>query len=109
MNRAERRRLAKSKSRLSFEKFMDVYKVLKDYEEIPEGVKVKIDRKKLEEKQSVSPQFQQWLDENSDRTFTVTYETASTNKHFVCLKEDKTEPKWLFWEGSLIIQEGKHE
>ena len=109
MNRADRRRLAKSKNKFSFEKFMDVYKVMKEYEAIPEGVKVRIDRKKLEERQSVSPQFKQWLDENSDKTFTVTYETASTNKHFVCLKEDKTEPKWLFWEGNLIVQEDKHE
>lgn len=53
MNRAERRKLAKSKNKFSFEKFMDVYKVMKDYEVIPEGAKVKIDRKKLEERQQL--------------------------------------------------------
>lgn len=88
---------------------MDIYKAMKDYEVIPEGAKVKIDRKKLEERQTTSPKFKQWLDENSDKTFTVTYETASTNKHFVCFEEDKSEPKWLFWEGSLITQEDNHE
>ena len=40
---------------------------------------------------------------NKDTVFTVEYDEKYKNKpSLVCLKEDTTDPKWLFWVGDLI-------
>lgn len=47
-----------------------------------------------------SARYRQFCESNAGRTFTVEY-NGTMRPSVVCLKEDKTEPKWLFWVGDL--------
>lgn len=46
--------------------------------------------------------FQAWVLAHQDEVFTVEYDKGHTEDPvIVCLKEDNTDPKWMFWEGDL--------
>lgn len=50
--------------------------------------------------------FQAWVLDHRDKVITVKYDKNLTiNPSIVCVKEDKTDPKWIFWEGDLDVVE----
>lgn len=46
------------------------------------------------------PAYKEFCEQNVNRIFTVEY-AKGLNPSVVCLAEDKTDPKWLFWIGDL--------
>lgn len=89
-------------------KTMDYFKdMLKNTIPFQEGQKVKLDIKQIKSHPDYSiktEKYRNWIEKNQDKIFTVEYDKdKSINpKYQVCLKEDVTKPKWLFWTGELI-------
>ncbi len=53
---------------------------------------------------SKGEKFQEWISEHKNEIFTVEFEEKyAKNKILCCLKEDTTEPKWLFDTNDLTI------
>ena len=103
MNRELRRQMEK---KLGFKKARDIRKNMKDYTPLHDGdkVKIKVDEivNRIEETQAqYVQQYLDWIKENKDKVFTVEYDESHTNGIMVCLAEDTTPIKWLFWEGDL--------
>ena len=86
-----------------------VQEEIKNHKFLEEGTKVKINRKRIEKVQTLSPKFEAWLDENEDKIFTVEKDSQVRYGFQVCLKEDETIPKWLFEDKNLIVQNDKNE
>ena len=93
----------KEKIKFYLEK-MSIY--LKENTLIKEGTKVKINVEKLQQEKSYNQRNIRWrkfIEDNKDTIFTVEYDkNKKDNPKMVCLKEDPTEPKWLFFVGDLI-------
>ena len=74
---------------------------------IPEGTKVKIDVEKLQKEKTYNKRNVKWrefIENNKDTVFTVEYdENKKDNPKMVCLKEDTSPVKWLFFVGDLIV------
>ena len=74
---------------------------------IPEGTKVKIDVEKLQKEKTYNKRNVKWkefIENNKDTVFTVEYdENKKDNPKMVCLKEDTSPVKWLFFIGDLIV------
>ena len=57
--------------------------------------------------------YRDWVTEHKNDVFTVEFDPLKKEKQtadynsFVQLKEDETNPKWLFWAGDLIPVEGQ--
>ena len=103
MNRRLRRQMEK---KLGFKKARDIRKNMKDYKPLHDGdkVKIKVDDivNRIEETQAqYVQQYLDWIKENKDKVFTVEYDESHPNGLMVCLAEDTTPIKWLFWEGDL--------
>ena len=100
MNREQRRALKYKKSNRKKEKILmdDIY--------IPEGTKVKLDLKKIQghpDYMRLTENYRKFVEGNKDTIFTVEYDKFRENPStLVCLKEDPTPIKWLFWTGFLI-------
>ncbi len=73
---------------------------------LPEGCKVKLDIEVLKggiDYDRKTEKWKQWIENHQDDTFTVEYESRFGNEpSTVVLKEDDTDPKWLWWVGELI-------
>ena len=73
---------------------------------IDEGTKVKINLKKIKEHPDylkLTDNYRAFVEANEDTIFTVEYDKFRENPStLVCLKEDPTPIKWLFWTGHLI-------
>ena len=51
-------------------------------------------------------QYHDFIDTNGNEVFTVEYDkNKKDSSTLVCLKEDTTDPKWLFWVGDLEVVE----
>lgn len=50
-------------------------------------------------------EYRNFVEQNSDKIFTVEYDERHTDGHFVSLVEDTREVKWLWWVGELEIVE----
>lgn len=86
-----------------------------------EGEKVKLDVLQLTsykewKSEGIGPhrkKYQEWVLAHAGEVFTVEYDPekvergAKDVKTLVQLKEDTTEPKWLFWAGDLIPEPGQ--
>lgn len=76
-----------------------------------EGDKVKLDVQKIRDSpdwRKYSERYKQFVEENEDKIFTVEYDEKHSSA-VVCLKEDPSEVKWLWWEGNLVkVTEDKH-
>lgn len=108
MNREQKRNLIRNLKNKNFSKeaanrlvqMQETKKFLK------EGQKVKLNLKSIKshpDYNKLTEKYRNWIDENLDKEFTVEYdEKYKDNPTLVCLKEDTTYPKWLFWEGDLI-------
>ena len=107
MNREERRRTAKNGT------FMGVLNDIKMANQfkaaiegawpIKEGDKVKLNLDAIMKHpgyQQQLPAYRKFCEENTETVFTVAYDER-LRQSIVCLVEDKTEPKWLFWIGDL--------
>lgn len=72
-----------------------------------EGDKVKLNIKKMKSHPSYNKyndKFKSFLEDNKDKIFTVEYDKTKKNKpNLVCLKEDDSKYKWLFWDGDLLV------
>lgn len=73
---------------------------------LPEGCKVKLDTEVLKggiDYNRKTEKWKQWIENHQDDTFTVEYESRFGDEpSIVLLKEDDTDPKWLWWAGELI-------
>lgn len=73
---------------------------------LKEGTKVKINVNKLRKEKNYYKRRIDWrnfIETNIDKIFTVEYDAnKKENPALVCLKEDNTSPKWLFYIGDLI-------
>ena len=73
---------------------------------ITEGTKVKLNIKRIKghpEYSKLTDDYRAFVEANEDTIFTVEYDKFRKNPStLVCLKEDPTPVKWLFWTGNLI-------
>ncbi len=76
---------------------------------IPEGTKVKINVDKIFSETGFAdrmPRFRQFVQESRDKIFTVEYDPEHRDRPtLVCLKEDPSEVKWLWYIGDLEVVE----
>lgn len=73
---------------------------------IPEGTKVKLNLKRIKahpDYVKLTEDYRNFVEANENTIFTVEYDKFRENPStLVCLKEDPTPLKWLFWTGNLI-------
>lgn len=73
---------------------------------IAEGTKVKLNIKRIKEHPEylkLTDDYRAFVEANENTVFTVEYDKFRKNPStLVCLKEDPTPVKWLFWTGNLI-------
>lgn len=110
MNRQQRRDLTSRlrKKGLSNEDIQTVVK-LKEAQDngqvLQPGDKVQLDIDRIKQHpgwEDRRPEYKEFCESNVGRTFTVEYDKArKSNPSLVCLAEDQTVPKWLFWPGDL--------
>lgn len=111
MNRETKREIRKklkgkgySKSEIdNFIKFKELYsqtKILK------EGQRVKLNVDKIKNHpdwDKLTKKYRNWVELHKEDIFTVEYDKNHQDKPtLVCLQEDSSEPKWLFFVGDLI-------
>lgn len=107
MNRADRRHPSKAgKARKIMEDISVIHKIqnaMADDWTFQPGDKVMLDMKKIKAEKDYDqklPAYKQFCEQNAERVFTVEY-VEGMNPSVVCLAEDESTPKWLFWTGSL--------
>lgn len=110
MNRQQRRDLTARlrKKGLSNEDIQTVIK-LKEAKDsgqtIQPGDKVQLNIEKIKEHprwEDRRPEYKEFCESNVGRIFTVERDKSrGDNSGLVCLAEDQTVPKWLFWTGDL--------
>lgn len=73
---------------------------------LTEGTKVKLDVDKIlstKQRRHLSQKYIDFVNTHKDDVFTVEYESRFGDEPgIVLLKEDDTDPKWLWWAGELI-------
>lgn len=67
--------------------------------------KVKIDVEKIIERGKISNKFKKFITENKDTVFTAVLDIKNNYTIMYELKEDDSNPKWLFWIEDLIVME----
>jgi len=116
MNREQKRKYIKELKSKGFTKEqIDAILLYKKYADvnnyIPEGTKVKLNYNEIKNQPDypkLTEKFRNWIEDNKDKVYTVEYKKNKRGKPlFVTLKEDTSDPKWLFWVGDLIVVENK--
>lgn len=78
---------------------------------LEEGTKVKLNWELIKRHPDWKIQrkdYKEWVEAHKDEVFTVEWDenrkrnNTSDKKFLVCLKEDETDPKWLFYSSTLI-------
>ena len=78
---------------------------------LEEGTKVKLNWELIKRHPDWKIQrkdYKEWVEAHKDEVFTVEWDKnrkqndTSDKKFLVCLKEDETNPKWLFYSSTLI-------
>jgi hypothetical protein len=118
MNREQRRKLnLTSNESKVFEELVNMSKVKKaldDWKPIPEGTKAKLNMVKITSHPDWNPnttdwnhrRYVDWINAHKDDVFTIKYDPKyKINPQMLCLKEDTTNPQWLFHESDLIVLE----
>lgn len=107
MNREQRRSLYKKLKNVHISK--DVIEKLSDlYDadlDISEGDTVKINYERIMSQPDyphMISEYKKFIDANKDVEFTAELDETTTFKNTFCLKEDVSDPKWLFWCDDLI-------
>lgn len=93
-----------------FTRIIHEHKFIKE-QLLNEGDKVKIDIEKIksEDWDKKSKKYKDFIESCSQKIFTVEFDRFRKENNLkdkqimVCLKEDKTNPKWLFYSGDLIL------
>ena len=107
MNRSEKRKLAKM-LKISYQDLMNAVNFqIEDItiEQLPEGtrVKLKVDDI-LKRKEELTDTFIEWVENHKDDVFTCERDPSlPDDTKRVILKEDTTEPKWLFHVTDLTL------
>ncbi len=106
MNRIERRRLSKAGQTRQFlddlSKIAEIKKAMKDLVLQP-GDKVRLNMETITSAKGYDkklPAYKAFCENNAGRVFTVEY-VDGMHPSVVCLAEDESSPKWLFWTGDL--------
>ena len=88
---------------------MDDMPKFKEY--LLEGDKVKLNIEQIKSYSNwaaFNPQYREFVENNTDVIFTVEYDKTHEKTPFlVCLKEDTGEPKFLWWDGDLLVLDEK--
>ena len=83
------------------------------HQQLEEGTKVKLNWELIRRHPDWKIQrkdFKEWVEAHKDEVFTVEWDeqkkknNTTDKKILVCLAEDTTEPKWLFYTSTLIPQ-----
>lgn len=107
MNRTERRHPKRSidvrQALRDFSTIKKVRKAIEDGWQFEQGDKVQLNLEKIRGRPDYEqrlPAYRRFCEENAGRVFTVEY-SGDMNPSVVCLAEDESKPKWLFWTGDL--------
>ena len=99
MNRAEKRKLAK-KLKMKYAELLESLEFkIEDVtvEELPEGTKVKLKAEQILQQGDLNEKYREWVEANKDKVFTCEKDpTLPNDSKRVVLKEDESNPKWLF-------------
>ena len=99
MNRAEKRKLAK-KLKMKYAELLESLEFkIEDVtvEELPEGTKVKLKAEQILQQKDLNEKYRAWVEANKDKVFTCEKDpTLPNDSKRVVLKEDESNPKWLF-------------
>ena len=99
MNRAEKRKLAK-KLKMKYAELLESLEFkIEDVtvEELPEGTKVKLKAEQILQQGDLNEKYREWVEANKDKVFTCEKDpTLPKDSKRVVLKEDESNPKWLF-------------
>lgn len=118
---AEKAFKSKGKSKEELNAMIDVINkmnMLKDVENLPklkecllEGDKIKLNVAKIKSHPSwegYQKEYKDFVENSDDAIFTVEYDEKRKDKpNMVCLKEDTSRQKWLFWDGDLFVLDEK--
>lgn len=102
MNRKMRRSLKITKEQ------SDILDKLSSGEMLECGSKVKLKYNQIiarKDWDKLSKNYKTFVEENKDVEFTIEETDAKNLFKMVSLREDTTDPKWLFWVGDLILLE----
>lgn len=114
MNRKDRRAQIKVLQKTAKISRADAKKLVEmKYSHYPleEGTKVKLNWELIKRHPDWKIQrkdYKEWVEAHKDEVFTVEWDEnrkrndTSDKKFLVCLKEDETNPKWLFYSSTLI-------
>lgn len=114
MNRKDRRAQTKILQKTAKISRADAKKLVEmKYSHYPleEGTKVKLNWELIKRHPDWKIQrkdYKEWVEAHKDEVFTVEWDenrkrnNTSDKKFLVCLKEDETNPKWLFYSSTLI-------
>lgn len=72
---------------------------------LQEGQKVKLNYQRIISESDYKfkqKKYKEFIEVNKDKEFTVQYDEYHQNGKLVCLKEDNSEPKWLFTFYDLV-------
>lgn len=99
MNRAEKRKLAK-KLKMKYAELLESLEFkIEDVtvEELPEGTKVKLKAEQILQQGNLNEKYREWVEANKNKVFTCEKDpTLPNDSKRVVLKEDESNPKWLF-------------
>lgn len=114
MNREQKRKtiksfIAKGYTAKQAENFLAIKALENAKKFLKEGDKVKLNISQITSHpdwKAKRAQFKEWVQNHRDMVLTVEYDKNHTkNPAIVCVREDETDPKWLFWEGDLDVVE----
>lgn len=110
MNREQKRKAQSALRKKGYsEKQIESYFIIKERKEqagkYAEGDRVQLDIQKLISHPNwprMRPEYREWVLAHKGQTLTVQYDPKRKDKpSLVCLEEDETIPKWLFFVGDL--------
>ena len=114
MNREDKRdytkRLkAKGYPKKEIDQFLMIKEMKDNKKHLQEGQKVKLNMDNITshpDYPNLTAKYRNWVESHKDMLFTVEFDKAyKDNPTLLCLKEDDSEPQWLFWEGDLTVQD----
>jgi len=111
LGREERRKSEKVLKESNKQILKDIQKRQLEFENtnytILEGTKVKLNVKQIKSRPDyirMRDTYKEFVESNVDNIFTVEYDEKKKDEPIlVCLMEDPSEVKWLFWVGDLFI------
>jgi hypothetical protein len=112
MNREQRRTYAKKlrSNGISNETVSNIARLKRKLDSVPwmaEGEKVRLNMKSIladKDYEKKQDKWKQFVQDNKDTIFTVEWDAKHRdNPVLVCLKEDPSPVKWLWWVGDLEV------